>query len=402
MASNVPALKTRKPTGAVPWPLILLEGGEKAGKSWACAEFTKDERLGTTYWVDLGEGSADEYAAIPGTRYEVVDHDGTYQDILGQIKAVRAEAQRANAAGEKPVVLVIDSMYAEWEMLKDWVTERARVSKAGKKALAFDPNAEVKPANGLWNDANTRHNRIMYLLMTFPGIVVMTARGKEVAVIGPDGNPVPGKKDYRVEGQKGLGFDASAWVRLSRTEPPIVVGARSVHSGIRPGVDKPQSAPDFTLSWMVFDALKCDPKTATIRDMRELSMDIPEAQEDSYSEFEQRQQQSPQDRQQPRQGGGVNGLGNRIGGGQPQPQQDPAAEKNAADDLEALIDAAEDRDTLLRLYADAAQLAPAYAQDLQAKAAARAKSLGVAQEKTPEPQPEPAGEQTSLPDTAAS
>lgn len=263
-------IKTRKPTGAVPWPLILVEGAEKTGKSWALAEFTASEKVGQSYWLDLGEGAADEYVAIPGADYLVIEHDGTWADIIGQVSAVRQEAQRAHLAGEKPVVLLIDSMTAEWDLLKDWATARAVSSKFGQRILAKDPNAEVKPDNRLWNDANQRHSTLMRMLMTFPGIVVMTARGKEVAAMGDDGKPVPGKKDYRVEGQKGLAFDSSAWVRLSRDEPPRVIGVRSVHSGVRPGVDKPVNSPQFTVEWLVFDVLKCDPLTAKVRDLKDL------------------------------------------------------------------------------------------------------------------------------------
>lgn len=260
-------LNTRKPTGAVPWPLVLLEGGEKTGKSYTCAKFTADERIGRAFWLDLGEGSADEYAAIPGTEYEVLVHDGTWQQILGQVQAVHAEATRAAAAGDKPVVLIIDSMSAEWDLLKDWVGDRARRSNAGRAALRRDPDAEVKPAMNLWNDANIRHYSLMRLLMQFPGIVVMTARGKETAKIGSDGRPIVGEHDYKVDGHKSLGFDASAWVRLSRDGAPLVIGARSVAHGLRPGVDKPQPSPSFTLSWLVFDLLKCDPSTAKVRDL---------------------------------------------------------------------------------------------------------------------------------------
>jgi hypothetical protein len=103
--------------------------------------------------------------------------------------------------------------------------------------------------------------------MTFPGIVVMTARGKEVASLDPNGRPVEGTKEYKVEGHKTLAYDASVWVRLSRNRPPVVVGARSVHAGIRPGVDDPQEAPGFTLEWLIFDILKCDPSNAHARDL---------------------------------------------------------------------------------------------------------------------------------------
>jgi hypothetical protein len=262
-------IKTRKPTGEVPWPLILIEGPEKCGKSYACAVLSSCEQIGQTYWIDLGEGSADEYGAIPGARYLVVDHDGSWTDILQQVSEVHAEASRAAAAGEPPVALVIDSMTAEWDLLKDWAGHRAKGSKANQRRLAQDPGAEVQVPMNLWNDATARHRALMRLLMTFPGIVVMTARGKEVASLDASGRPVEGSKEYKVEGHKTLAFDASAWVRLSRDQPPTVVGVRSVHAGIRPGVDKPKPAPQFTLEWLIFEVLRCEPKTARVRSLPE-------------------------------------------------------------------------------------------------------------------------------------
>jgi hypothetical protein len=260
------ALKTRPPTGRVPWPLILVEGPEKSGKSYAIAALSASKRVGQTYWIDLGEGSADEYGAVEGARYLVVDHNGTWAGIYGAVEAVHAEATRANAAGEPPVVLAIDSMTAEWDMLKDWATNRAR-----KRRGVSDPNAEVKVAMDLCNDANSRHARLMRLLMTFPGIAVITARGKPIAMIGDDGKPVEGRKEYKVEGQKSLAFDASCWVRLDREEPGQVVGLRSVHAGIRPGRDKPKDLPDdWTLEWLVFEALRCDPTGSHARKLTEI------------------------------------------------------------------------------------------------------------------------------------
>lgn len=263
------AIRTRKPTGIAPWPLVLLEGGEKVGKSYAAAEFTACDKLGQCYWLDLGEGSADEYGQIEGTDYLIVDHDGTWHDILGQV----TEIHTAAADSEKPVVLIIDSMTAEWELLKDWASMRARGSKYAQKQLREDPNAEIKPSMNLWNDAYDRHHQLMRLLMTFPGIVVMTARGKDVAALDSDGKPVAGSRDYRVEGHKTLPFDASVWVRLSRDEPPTVIGCRSVHSGIRPGVDRPQKYQDFSLEHLIFDVLKINPAESKARDMTDLVAD---------------------------------------------------------------------------------------------------------------------------------
>lgn len=256
-------LKTRQPTGRVPWPLILIEGGEKAGKSWACAELSTSDKVGQTYWLDLGEGSADEYGAIPGARYLVLDHDGSWRSIVEQVTAVRDEAQRVAKLGEPPVVLVLDSITAEWELLKDWAASRAR-QRLGKKA---DPETEPRISMDLWNDAGARHRKLMTLLMTFPGIVVVTARGKEVAAMDDGGKPIANTKEYKVEGQKTLAYDATVWMRVSRDHPPMVVGCRSVHAGVRPGVDRPRAEKGLTLEKVIFDILKCDPQNAHTRDL---------------------------------------------------------------------------------------------------------------------------------------
>jgi hypothetical protein len=270
---TTPALRTRKPTGVVPWPLILVEGAEKAGKSWSLAVLSASPRVGQTYWIDLGEGAADEYGAVPGARYLVVEHDGSFNGVYAAVEAVYAEAKRAADAGEPPVVLGIDSMTAEWDLLKDWATERAKGSKSNREKLARDPLAEITVSQNYWNDATSRHKKLMRLLMTFPGVCVMTARGKVVTAV-EDGKPVEGKKAYRVEGHKDLGSDATCWVRLSRDTKPIVVGARSVHNGIRPGIDDPQVLPDdWTLEWLIFEALKCNPATAHARNLTDLRPD---------------------------------------------------------------------------------------------------------------------------------
>ncbi|WP_203832995.1 hypothetical protein, partial [Actinoplanes lobatus] len=275
------ALKTRKPTGRVPWPLILIEGGEKSGKSWACAQFSTSSRIGQMYWIDLGEGSADEYGAIPGANYLVVEHDGTWASILGAVTAVRDEAQHAADAGQPPVVLTIDSMTAEWDLHKDWASDKARqrhnakAQKYGKARLAADEEPTI--SMDLWNEANARHRKLMTILMTFPGIVLITARGKDVAALDDNGKPIERKREYRVEGHKTLGFDVSCWIRLDRSEPGLVVGLRSVHTGIRPGYDDPfKLAADWSIEGIVFDALKCDPGTAHVRDLVETQPAEPE------------------------------------------------------------------------------------------------------------------------------
>lgn len=271
---TAPAIRSRKPTGLPPLPLLLIEGEPKGGKSLSAAKFATSEKVGVTYWLDLGEGSGDEYGCLPGSRIQVIEHSGQYRDILAQVTAVYAEARRAANAGEKPVVLVIDTMSALWGMLVDWTVGRAQRSKSGQSALRADPDAEVRIPMNLWNDANSRHRAVMDLLMTFPGIVIMIARGKEVAEIDDRGRPIEGSKVWKVEGQKNLPFDASAWVRLVR-DPyrAYVVGARSLKLQVPEG--KPLIVPSFSIEKLVFDLLGV-PETAAVRDLQHLTGDDPD------------------------------------------------------------------------------------------------------------------------------
>jgi hypothetical protein len=268
------ALNTRRPTGAIPWPVVLLEGDEKAGKTTLLVKLSASEKVGRTAILFLGEPISDEYGAWPGSRYEIILHDGTWGSIIGQVEEARAEAQRAFDAGEPPFVLGIDSATAEWNLLKDWGSAKAKGAPSNQRRLRQDPAAEIRVHPNIWNEVGGRHARLMTLLLTFPGIVVVTARGKEVASMGPDGNPVEGKKDYRVEGHKNLCYDVSCWVRMFRDKPAIVVGARSVHAGVRPGKDEPRELdPDWSLEGLIFDSLRCDPKKPAVQEMVTLRTD---------------------------------------------------------------------------------------------------------------------------------
>ncbi|MFJ7422716.1 AAA family ATPase [Streptomyces uncialis] len=250
-----PKLKTRKPTGVVPWPLILIEGEESSGKTYSAASFSASDKIGQMYWIDLAEGSADEYAAIPGANYLLIEHDGTYRDILEQIEAVYEEAARAAAVGEPPVVLAVDSVSALWRMLTNWTQERARRTKKNAALLAEDPDTAIDITMNLWNDAVERWQRVMHLLQTLPGIAVVLARGKEVSAVDDNGNPIRNRKEWKVSGHKDLGFDVSVWVRMKRDEDPQIIKARSLRMRIERR--KPLRVPDFTIEDLVFDRLGC-------------------------------------------------------------------------------------------------------------------------------------------------
>lgn len=265
MSLDNPQLRARQPSGRVPCPFLLLEGEEGSGKSWAAAILSSSERVGRTFWLDLNEGSADEYGAIEGARFEVLEHDGTYAQVLEQVLAVREVAKAAHAAGEAPTVLVIDTLLDVWDGLKDWVSERAKAKPANQRKLAQDPAAELDVSRNLWNDAGNRHKRLMNVLKTFPGIVVGITQGKVISDTDPDtGQPFrDGRKTYRVEGHPKLGYSASVIVRMTRGNPPMITKARSVHAGVDPsgppvvleGAREPKGP---LLEWLIFDVLKVD------------------------------------------------------------------------------------------------------------------------------------------------
>lgn len=227
--------------------------------TYSAAEFSASTRIGQMYWIDLAEGSADEYAAIPGARYLIIEHDGTYRDILEQIRAVFLEARRAAAAGEPPVVLSIDSGTALWRMLKTWTNERARRSKNNAQLLEENPDAAIDVGMNLWNDATDRWLEVIHLLQTFPGIAIITARGKQITAIDDNGKPVKDRgrvlREWKVQAQKDLAFDCSVWVRMRRGRHPQVIKARSLQLRVEDG--KPLNLPDFSIEDLVFNGLGC-------------------------------------------------------------------------------------------------------------------------------------------------
>jgi hypothetical protein len=250
-------LNTRPPTGVPPLPLILIEGDENAGKTWQAAKFAACRRVGAVYWLDLGEGSADEYAAVPGTTFEVLVHDGSFLSILGQIEAVHAEARRAAEEGERPVVLIVDSISALWRMLTDWTYERARRSDGNRARLAANPDSAIEVPSNLWIGRNQRFARVLWLLQTMPGIPVILARGKETSGFEDSGKPVADNAEsrWRVYAPHELGFEATAWVRLQRGHPARLIKARSLKMPVEPG--QPVELTDFSIEDLVFTRLGC-------------------------------------------------------------------------------------------------------------------------------------------------
>lgn len=258
MSAKPPALKTRKPTGVPPLPFVVLGGIGKSGKSYAAADLTRDERVGNAFWLDLGEGAADEYAALPGARYDVIDHDGTYRDIAGQVAAVIAQPR--DELG-RPNVLIIDTISGLWSMLSDMADAEARASKKGQQMLRDDPNAEVTVTQDKWNQAKKRWRKVADSLLAWQdGIVIALARADDVTLV-ENGAPVVDKRTkqpvrvWKVQGEKTLTNDATVVVRCVEPGYAEVVGARTLCFDKPASPERPYCMEGFKLADLLFDVL---------------------------------------------------------------------------------------------------------------------------------------------------
>jgi hypothetical protein len=254
-------LATRKPTGEVAFPLLLIEGVEKTGKTYAALSLSASERVGRRFVLELDEPTADEYASLGD--FEILEHNGTFTSILEQLTAATKEP----AEDGKPNVIILDTGSALWGLLKDWASYRARNSRKAKKTLEEDPDAEVDISMNLWNDAKDRWYSVINLLRAWPGIGIIVARGREVAKV-VNGTPVANQTEWSVEAEKSTPFAVSAVLRMTRPHVATLMSARSLHVDV-PGKGQVLKV-DGPVEHLVFEILKADfwERLAEIEDNR--------------------------------------------------------------------------------------------------------------------------------------
>lgn len=284
--AELPALRTlaerrRKPSGKSSHPVLLITGENHSGKSFEAARLTGDERIGRSYWLQVGrETTADEYGAVDGARYEIIGHDGSWRDMYAALEQSHGEAHQLVKADDydgRPPLLVVDSMTGVWEHLSRWAESRALLANSNVVKLLQDPHADIDIGALLWNAANRRHKAWMTLCLTWPGPVVLLARGKmSMAVNERTGNlDHKAPKVYTVNAQKDLPFEVTMHLRLDVKEHPEILGYRHPKHGIGgkaggksvvvdPRTERFQGV-QFSLAWTLFNALRYDPSTAVVR-----------------------------------------------------------------------------------------------------------------------------------------
>lgn len=196
---------TRKPTCATSFPLLLLAGVEGAGKTWAAVEATAIEDVDRAFFIEFGEGTADEYGRIPGARFEIIEHDGT----IGNVREAIAWAAEQPAAEGKYNLLILDSMTAVWETIKENTVEAMKYRLRRKGRALPD---EVRPDMDLWNRARDVSDGLMQQLRAFPGAVIITARLDVVTAMDDNGNPTR-DKDFKVQTHKNVPYLCSGVVQ---------------------------------------------------------------------------------------------------------------------------------------------------------------------------------------------
>lgn len=238
------ALKTRKPTGKPPWPVALVAGMEKAGKSFAAAEASASPLIDRTFWFSQGEDDPDEYGAIEGARFEIVEYDGTFRDLYLKMKEAAAEPMDP----AKPHLWVLDSGTKLWDLISDMA--QVEKNRRWEKRQQAGKTVEVIPGEGLrvdfdlWTVARTRWDAILELMSSHQGPSIITARlEKKVVVDERSGEPTK-EREWKVLAQKMLPFEVGVVIELHARGEAYLTGVRSLRF-------QPTQArtpyPDFTM-----------------------------------------------------------------------------------------------------------------------------------------------------------
>ena len=227
------AIATRRPSGKPSWPIILLAGREGAGKSWAAASASASDLVGRTLWIGIGEDDPDEYGAIPGADFEIVEHDGSYAGILGAIRAAVSEP-----AGDIPTLIVVDSMTRLWNLLGDNIQAIANGRAKGRRNAG---TGDYAISMDLWNVAASQWAAVMDALRQHQGPVLLTARLDEVVVM-EEGKPST-ERSWKVQAHKSLPFDAAAVVQLRERGAFLLTKVKSA----RHQLERPTEIPKFSV-----------------------------------------------------------------------------------------------------------------------------------------------------------
>ncbi|MFD0351777.1 hypothetical protein ACFQ0M_48140 [Kitasatospora aburaviensis] len=210
------------PSGIPAYPRIALTGVEKAGKSYEAAKASNSDLIGATYWLEVGEDTADEYKQLG--RYKIVRHDGSYMDILD---AVRYAVAQPRGADGKPNMIVMDSVSMLWELLCDEQTAVARRRANERKA---PPDSELTITADQWQKAKSRFKDVINTLKYHDGPVLLLARLEDVVLF--DGDKPTRERAWKIKAERSLPFECTAVVQLRARDSAFLTGVRSLNPNL--------------------------------------------------------------------------------------------------------------------------------------------------------------------------
>lgn len=270
----------RVPTGLPNPPLIALVGPEKTGKSYEAALGSSTDLVGMTYWIPIGgtESTADYYGRIKGARYRIVNHNGSYQDILDAIRWAIAQTP----VDGKRNMIVLDSVTALWDLLSDeqalYARRRAERKAAENRRRAPGLDDPVVVDADLWNRAKDRWGEVLWTLRQHSGPTILIARQEVVTAFE---NDRPTRHTTRkIKAERNLPAAVDAIVELHSLGQAHLTGVRTLHWDIKPGETIP--FPDFSVDSLLrrlgYEDAAATRSTAEVRPDAYLEEQAPSAQ----------------------------------------------------------------------------------------------------------------------------
>ncbi|MET0888174.1 MAG: AAA family ATPase [Mycetocola sp.] len=227
------SITTRKPTGRPSWPITVLAGREGAGKTWAALSASASPLVGRTLAITIDEDQPDEYGAIPGADFDIVEHDGTARGILATLDEMEKEPD----VDGKPTLWVIDSGGRFWDLLSTNAQTKANNRKSNR--------GEDSPVSiDLWNEAAKDWKKFYDRLRRHNGPVILTSRLEQVVVMNGK-NPTT-EREWKIQGYKTLPYDAQVIVEMPERGEYLIRKVKSTRFQLKEKTPKP----DFTMDWL--------------------------------------------------------------------------------------------------------------------------------------------------------
>lgn len=205
-------LRTERPSGIMPWPTTLLGGAKGTGKTYQIAKASASPLIDRTFVLTIGEERPDAFTAIEGARFEMIQHDGTIQDILDQVREVREVPRR----DDRPHLFALDSMTAIWNLLLEQgqVAANRRAQLAAQQRRQAAPTGNVKLEGQDWDALRRDWGTLLNLVRTMNGPAILTARLEEALVV--TGGEMTTEKVWRMRADPNLGYEVTSVIEMSR------------------------------------------------------------------------------------------------------------------------------------------------------------------------------------------